>query len=264
MTVATVTAEGTTVAYEVTGHGPGVVLVHGLTESRRMWDPLVSPLGTDHTVVTLDLPGHGESGESATYDIDAQVRAVREVVAEVGVANPLLVGHSMGASIVSATAGLLPCRGVINVDQRLEFSTSRAAVAPLESALRGDEATFLATVDATFAPLAGALSQQERARVEGLRRPRQDVVLAVWAPLFDWSPEDLDAYLRQRVAAITAPYLSLHGRDPGAGYADWLGDLIPGATVEVWPNLGHYPHLVDPVRFLDRLRSFEQHSKGST
>lgn len=56
---------------------------------------------------------------------------------------------------------------------------------------------------------------------------------------------------------MRVPYLSIHGVDPGAEYAHWLADLIPGALVEVWPDLGHYPHLVEPARFVSRLAAFD-------
>ena len=61
---------------------------------------------------------------------------------------------------------------------------------------------------------------------------------------------------------ITVPYLSLHGMDPGPDYAAWLQNLVPTATVEVWPDMGHYLHLVDPGRFLARLAAFEVQVRG--
>jgi hypothetical protein len=33
--------------------------------------------------------------------------------------------------------------------------------------------------------------------------------------------------------------------------------VIPTSTVEVWDGTGHYPHLLHPQRFLDRVRAFE-------
>jgi len=51
-------------------------------------------------------------------------------------------------------------------------------------------------------------------------------------------------------------YLSLFGIDPGPDYADWLMSPIAGAVVEVWAEHGHYPHLVDPDRFVARLTDF--------
>jgi pimeloyl-ACP methyl ester carboxylesterase len=253
-----VTAAGTAVAYEGVGSGPAVVLVHGLTESRRMWDPLIEPLAADHTVVGLDLPGHGESGLSPSYDTAVLVDAVGAVVAAAGIDAPLLVGHSLGAWVVTAAARSLPCRGVVNVDQRLDLSASQAAIAPLEPALRGDEASFDRVMREDFDEYLGALGDDERARIDGLRRPRQDVVLDLWAPFFELSANELAEWVRERVSGVTVPYLALHGRDPGDAYAGRLNRLIPGAIVELWPELGHYPHLVEPQRFLARLRSFEE------
>jgi pimeloyl-ACP methyl ester carboxylesterase len=258
MTTTINTIEGTAVAFERAGEGPPVVLVHGLTESRRMWDPLIAPLATDHTVVSLDLPGHGQSGACGRYDMDTLVDAVHEVIRAAGLVRPLLVGHSLGASVVTASTGILPCSGVVNIDQRFDFIESRSVVQPLEAALRGSDSVFQRTMREIFEPLAGALDDHERARLEGLREPRQDVVLAIWAPLLEWSREELDAYIRQRTSRVTVPYLSLHGRDPGDAYAAWLSALLPHALVEVWPGVGHYPHLVEPERFVARLRAFER------
>lgn len=257
-TVSIATAGETEVVYEMVGAGPPLVLVHGLTESRRMWDPLIEPLAADHTVVALDLPGHGESGLSSAYDIDALVSAVDAVVDTARVERPLLVGHSLGAWVATVAARALPCRGVVNIDQPLDLSASQASVAPLEPALRGDEASFERTIRGSFEEVLGALTEEERVRLERLRQPRQDVVLAIWAPFFEWSPDQLDAYIRQRASGLTAPYLALHGRNPGNGYRDWLNELVRGAVVELWPEMGHWPHLVDPERFLARLRSFEE------
>lgn len=47
------------------GTGPAIVLLHGLTFSRRTWDPITALLTDRHRVVTVDLPGHGDSTGSA-------------------------------------------------------------------------------------------------------------------------------------------------------------------------------------------------------
>lgn len=244
-------------AYDVTGSGPPVVLVHGITESRRSWDPLVPRLAADHTVMALDLPGHGESGDAPSYDVTAMAGSVIEAIAAAALDRPLLVGHSLGAVVVTATASALGCRGVLNVDQPLDLGLFKAGLAPLEPALRGDEHTFRGAMDAVFESMAGPLSGDERARIEAIRQPRQDVVLAIWAPVFESSPAELDAAVREATGGVSVPYLSLHGIDPGDGYAAWLADLVPGAQVEVWADHGHFPHLVDPDRFLARLAAFE-------
>lgn len=256
--MATITTTGSTaVAYEISGTGPAVVLVHGITESRRTWDPLIEPLAADHTVIALDLPGHGQSGPSAVYDVATFVGALTDVVAATEIDRPLLVGHSLGGVVATAAASALPCRGVVNVDQSLDLSAFQPIVAPLEQELRGDDTSFRAAIHELFNSLAGALGEDDRARLEALRRPNQDVVLAIWSPVLESSPAELDALAREIGSGVTVPYLSLHGTDPGDGYAGWLTRLIPSATVEMWSGAGHYPHLVDPERFMVRLRSFE-------
>ena len=82
-------------------------------------------------------------------------------------------------------------------------------------------------------------------------------MLGVWAPLLELSLEELDALVVSLTADVRVPYLALHGTDPGPDYASWLHGIIPTSTVEVWDGDGHYPHLVEPARFLDRLRAFE-------
>ena len=251
----TTTADGVDLAYEVTGAGPVVVLVHGITESRRAWDPLVADLAKDHTVVTLDLRGHGESGLAPTYDSQAMAGDVATVLSAERLADPLLVGHSNGGIVVTAFAAERACRGVVNVDQSIALGDFQDLVRGAEPVLRSDD--FPGVITALFDSMLGALPPDEVARIGALREPRQDVVLGVWAPLLDLSRDELDALVGALASAVRTPYLSLHGIDPGPDYATWLTRVIPTATVEVWDGVGHYPHLVHPQRFVERLRAFE-------
>jgi pimeloyl-ACP methyl ester carboxylesterase len=85
-------------------------------------------------------------------------------------------------------------------------------------------------------------------------RARQDVVLGVWDLIFSAPDEALDGVADTLAVTISAPYLALHGLDPGSHYAEWLQARIPQAVVEVWPDHGHWVHLVAPDRFCARVR----------
>jgi pimeloyl-ACP methyl ester carboxylesterase len=50
-----------TLAATVEGHGPPLVLLHGLGSSRSVWQPVMAGLAEDFTVIAVDLPGHGDS-----------------------------------------------------------------------------------------------------------------------------------------------------------------------------------------------------------
>lgn len=252
---ATTTADGVEIAYDVSGDGPPLVLVHGITESRAAWDPLVPDLAADHTVVALDVRGHGESGPAASYDTTAMVADLAAVVDALGLTDPVLVGHSMGGIAVTTYAGVYPCRGVVNVDQSIALGDFQELVRDAEPMLRSDD--FGGVITALFESMQGPLPDAEAARIGALRRPVQEVVLGVWAPLLELSPAELDELVRSLTSMVQVPYLALHGIDPGPDYGHWLEAAIPTATLEVWEDSGHYPHLVHPQRFLDRLRAFE-------
>ena len=82
------------------------------------------------------------------------------------------------------------------------------------------------------------------------------MVLSIWEAVFTSPAADLDVLTEGLLTQLKAPYLSLHGEEPPAGYADWLHKHAPSATVEVWPGHTHWPHLVDTDRFVARVREF--------
>lgn len=246
-------------AHDLTGpaDAPALILVHGITENRHSWDPLVPALANDHRVLAVDLRGHGESPDAEAFDPISYATDVVETASSTGIVAPLVVGHSLGGVVASAYAAIAPCRGVVNVDQPLRLSGFQESLAQLEPLLRGSDAEFHQAITLMFQMMSGPLSAVEQARLAALRRAERHVVMGTWRAVFESTAEELDATVAALASAIAVPYHALHGIDPGPGYTEWLRPLLPSATVEVWPDTGHYPHLVDADRFLDRLRSFE-------
>ncbi len=237
------------IAWETSGAGAPLVLVHGLSEDRRAWQPLLPALEQSFEVLRLDLRGHGESGLAADYGALAMAADVATAVAESGLQGPpLVVGHSLGAIVATAYALQSPVRAVVNIDQSLRLGDFASALAPLEGALRGPEflETFAAIVD--FLGHDGVPDEQLAYLQACHRTASQEVVLGVWGDVFASSPDDLTALGAATIAGISVPYVAIHGSDPGDGYPAWLTAACPTARVEVWRG-GHYPHLVEPGRF---------------
>lgn len=252
----TTAADGTEIAWSAVGQGDDVLLVHGITESAGTWDPIVDRLRTSNRVISLDLRGHGESGTADRYDLDAMAGDVAAVMGAAGSAAPHLVGHSLGGAVVSAAGAVLPVASVVNVDQSLQLGSFKAALEPAEAMLR-DEATFPAVIGQLFTDMRGALGDEEFERVNALRRGNQAVVLGVWELIFTNSEDEIAAVVDAALAGYgDVRYLSLFGIDPGPEYSGWLKGHIANSEVEVWDGAGHYPHLHEPDRFVDRVRTF--------
>lgn len=249
-------ADGVRIAWTAEGSGPPVVLVHGITENLHAWDPVARRLAADRTVVRLDLRGHGASDPGEDYGLAAMAGDVAAVIQAAGLERPDVVGHSLGGMVATTLGASFPLRSLVNVDQPLALAGIKSLIEPLRAPLE-DPQTFDPVMRQVLVQMEGErLSEAERTRLHALRQPRQDVVLGIWHDLWTLPEDDLAVVVNELLKDYRVPYLALHGIDPGPEYVDWLRARIPGAEVEVWPEHGHYPHLVDPDRFVERLRAF--------
>ena len=94
-----------------TGHGSKtIVLVHGWTCDDTSWAAQVPVLSKQYRVITLDLPGHGQSGspKDGKFSMELFARAIEAVRAEQRADKIVLVGHSMGTPVIRQYARLYP------------------------------------------------------------------------------------------------------------------------------------------------------------
>ena len=134
--------DGTPISCEVMGAGePTLIFVHGWSCDSRYWRQQTPHFSKKHRVVLLDLAGHGHSGLSrATYTMGAFGEDVRAVTEATGSHRIILIGHSMGGSVIAEAARRMPERviGLIGVDtlENIEYPVTQEAfkkmVAPLE------------------------------------------------------------------------------------------------------------------------------------
>ena len=86
-------------AFDRTGSGAPLVLLHGQGFSRRAWDPVVAPLAAHRDIIAVDLPGHGESPrqprDTGNTPHDLAV-AVAELLDDLDVATADIAGNSSG------------------------------------------------------------------------------------------------------------------------------------------------------------------------
>ncbi len=137
-------ADGVPISYEVYGSGePTLVFVHGWSCDARYWREQVPFCSKKHRAVVLDLAGHGHSGLSrAKYTMAAFGEDIKAVTEAVGADKVILIGHSMGGSVIAEAARLMPGRviGLIGVDtlENVEYPLTQEEFVKMTAPLRED------------------------------------------------------------------------------------------------------------------------------
>ena len=243
----------TRLTYDIEGAGTPVVLLHGLTFDRTTWRPITERLGAGVQTIAVDLPAHGES-PGPPVPLDEVATRIHDVLNSLGVDMPVVVGHSIGASVASLYAGLFPALGVVCVDQPLDVRGFCALLKQLEPVLRGPG---FASAFERFQESMGIdrVPEPLRSLVYASQRIEQDVVVGYWDEVLRSDADELQARIDAGIAATDVPTLAVFGRTlpdvSGHGLA-----RVRELELEEWPGLGHFPHLVEPDRFAARLRAF--------
>lgn len=243
-------------AYDDEGAGPVLLFVHGISADRTRWRPIVDLLRGSFRCVTVDLPGHGGSTDEGCDLLSVGV-ALQELIDHLGVARPVVVGHSLGGNAALLFAALHPAQGVVAIDAVPLFLPHLAErLAPYRERLLGDgfDAAFQEWEERWFPT--DRLPPGTGDAITGSRAPRRDVVLAYWQNVL--SPEAAAAVqpgFAAVLGSISVPTLVLLAQEPSPEDAAMLGRIEHG-VVEVWQGGGHFLHLVDPARFAERLAAF--------
>ena len=97
------------VHYESFGRGRPIIFLHGWLGSWRYWMQTMESLAIEHRVYALDLWGFGDSDKSENrFDMENYVSLLAGFIAELGIDNPILVGHALGAGVAVAYAHRYP------------------------------------------------------------------------------------------------------------------------------------------------------------
>lgn len=102
-------ADGVRLHYLTAGSGPAVLLLHGYTQTSRMWTPIIPLLARKFTVIAPDLPGIGDS-EIPKDGLDMKTAAIRihALVKSLGITKARVVGHDIGLMVAYAYAAQFP------------------------------------------------------------------------------------------------------------------------------------------------------------
>jgi len=117
--------DGTKINFIVEGNGePALVFIHGWSCDKSYWDDQVKTFSTKYKVVAINLAGHGESGTTRkNYTIELFGEDVAAVVNKLKLDNVILIGHSMGGSVIIEAAKRLKGKiiGLVGADTYQSF-----------------------------------------------------------------------------------------------------------------------------------------------
>lgn len=245
---------------------PTVVLLHGGPGSfdHSSFKPEFARLAEVAQVVYLDLPGHGRSdwGDPADWSFEVAADGVRDFCDAVGIARPIVFGHSLGAMVALVYGARHPGHPSALVIQSGMARMDVDALVEEFRGLAGDEAASV--VRRVYGGHSELVTPEEWAPIWRLfgpsvpveERRRTVVNAALNAPglrlmqTFD---------VRDQLGAIESPTLVCAGDlDPitGPAAAREIADRIPGAWLEILDGAGHFPWMDVPDRYWLLLTEF--------
>jgi pimeloyl-ACP methyl ester carboxylesterase len=234
---------------------PAFVLLHGLTFDRRMWRPILELLPASHRAIAFDLPAHGGSVPLAGRGLAPVADAVHAAVDAAGIADPIVVGHSIGGPIAGIYAAAHPAAGVVSVEAPIRFEPLAAMLRAAAPQLAGPG------FDAVWSRLRDTwgmdqVAQPHRELLRVAERASRDVVLHYQADILERPLEEVTRWRDEGMAAVAAagiPYICLLANPVEPADEAWLVERVPVAHVVVWPVRHHFPHLARPGLFAQLL-----------
>ena len=256
-----ISKDGTPIAYQRSGKGAPLVLIHGTGASSERWKPILPALEKHFSVYAVDRRGRGASGDAHTYAIQREFEDAAAVVDSIGDGVHLL-GHSFGA-ICSLEATLLTShlRKVILYEPPL----------PVEGVPTYPEGI----IDQLQALLDAGDRERERVITtfmrEVVRMPPHQLELVKASPAFPARlaaahtlPRELRTEEQYRLAparfkAVGAPTLLLLGSDSPSFFKAGIEAVhaaLPNSRIKVLPGQQHIAMDTAPDLFVREVSAF--------
>lgn len=244
---------GTRLYYEMAGEGDPLVLIHGFSLDRRMWDPQFEVFAQRYRVIRYDLRGFGRAalpdGEPFSHTAD-----LAALLDELGIENAHIVGLSQGGAVAVEFALAYPARvrRLVPVDAYFDghdFSDAwEAGIIPVWEAAREG-----GVPPAKAIWLAHALFQPCREQAE-----TEAQLVQIVEEYSGWHWVNRHNEIRpqpptgQRLEEVRARTLVIVGERDLPDFlamAQAMAARIPGAQLVTLPGAGHMANMEAPERF---------------
>jgi pimeloyl-ACP methyl ester carboxylesterase len=276
----TVLDDGLRIATFEAGRGdadaPVVLLVHGLGHwTQAAWDRLAPELAADYRIVSLDLPGFGDSSKpDIEYRLPFYAGVLRRFIEARGLGAVLLVGHSLGGLISADFARESPqsVRGLVLIDPAGFMRTPRILLRVVASrpaswffTLRPSAGFVRRTMDqAMYDPANVSADVHERAYALALEPEVRRAFARIYAGALQ---EMIDLRgLHARLARYQGPVLLAWGRHdayiPPAALRNARA-VFPQAHAVIFERSGHCPNVEEPQALAAQILLFGKRAASS-
>jgi pimeloyl-ACP methyl ester carboxylesterase len=268
----TTVVDGLKLHYLTAGHGPTVILLHGYTQTSRMWRPIIPLLAGKFTVIAPDLPGVGDS-DIPKDGLDMKNAAIRihALAKSLHVEKARVVGHDIGLMVAYAYAAMYPSEveKLVVMDAFLpgiegwepyfnspDFWHFRFHGPTPEALVAGREKIYFAYFwNDLAADKTRSVSLADRqAYVAAYSRPGR--MRAGWAYFAAW-PQTANDFAELAKTKLTMPVLSIAGEKASAATLNAQMMLVAtDVTVVVLKDTGHWVMEERPKETTEALMNF--------
>jgi 3-oxoadipate enol-lactonase len=249
----------------VAGSGTPIVLFHSLLADQSSFDLIAQPLAQTHHVITLNLPGFGDSDFVGGKLDDIADHMAAGIKAMNLAQRPILLGNGYGGFIALITAIRHPgiAARLVLADCGAAFSEpGRAAFKGMSAAAK--EKGLGAIADVAMRRLFAPEFQQQNPDLIADRKAR---FLAVDAQTFHGACEALSTLdLRPSLSTVTLPVLVMVGEQDEATPPPMSRELaagLPNAQFIELKGCAHVPQLQAPSVFMAAIKDFIADEKSA-
>ena len=253
-------AGGLSVAYQQTGAGPALVLLHGFTHDSRAWRPQLESLSDQFTVIAWDAPGAGQSADPPeTFAIGDWADSLAGLLDAAGVQAAHIVGLSWGGVLAQEfyRRHSVRVRSLVLADTYAGWKGSLPEPIPEErlAACLRDASLPPSEFVPRYLPgmFSGSPTREAREELGRIMSEFHPIGFRLMATAL------ARADTRDLLPTIRVPTLLVWGdadaRSPMT-VAHQLRDAIPGARLAVIPGAGHVSNLEASARFNAEVRDF--------
>ena len=247
-------------AFESTGDGPPVVILHGLFGSGSNWRRVARELSASYRVLAVDLRNHGASPWADSMSYLQMADDVLRLIERERLSRPAVIGHSMGGKVAMALALMYPEQvghlTVVDIapvpyaDRLSAFAEAMRAVDTLHAASREEVRHRLAGMvpDAGVVPFLMQNLVARNAHIDW--RLNLGAILAA-IPTLCGFPRELRSLRYTRPVQVIAGARSYYVTQPDG---EAFRPLFPQARVEVIEAAGHWVHADRPAAFIAAVR----------